>query len=308
MKYTRAVLLFVSLTLAVACSKAESQQPNAPVTEGDAVELVFLDVGQGDAILIRSPEGKVALIDAGRSGVEEQLRSHGVDSIDLAVATHAHADHIGGMEDVIRSYPVRYYMDNGLPHTTATYQGLMRSLQASDVIYLEASARTIELGSVQIRVLKPPACGADQNNCSVGLVVQFGEFKALLTGDSEVEEINHFLQVGVPDVVVLKAAHHGSRNGVTPAWLSATKPEVVVISCGLDNQYGHPDAWALQYYEATADKVYRTDWNGEVTVRGFSDGDYTVSSAQGTIHGVRSSARAMPLQNASVTTGAADVH
>ena len=304
--YARTGLLFASLTLTFACSSAGSQRPTAPVNEGDAVELVFLDVGQGDAILIRSPEGKVALIDGGRNGVAEQLQRHDVNSIDLAVASHAHADHIGGMEEVILTFPVSYYMDNGLPHTTATYQALMNALQASDVIYLEASARTIELGSVLIRVLESPACGTDQNNCSIGLVIQFDEFKALLTGDSEVEEINHFLQVGVPDVVVLKAAHHGSRNGVTPAWLSATRPEVVVISCGLNNQYGHPDSWALQYYEATADHVYRTDWHGEVTIRGFSDGRYDVSSARVATFGHRNGAIVTPFQGVSTTAAATD--
>lgn len=273
-------LLLASLSMALACSTAELQQPTALVNEGEAVELVFLDVGQGDAILVRSPEGKIALIDAGRSGILEQLQIHKVGAIDLLVSTHAHADHIGGMEELIRSFPVEYYMDNGLPHTTATYLRLMDALQASDVIYLQASSRTIQLGSVSIRILEPPICGADQNNCSVGLVVEFGEFKALLTGDSEVEEINHFLQVGVPDVDVLKAAHHGSRNGVNPAWLSATKPEVVVISAGLDNQYGHPDPWALRYYEAVASEVYRTDWHGEVTVYGQRNGSYAVSIAQ----------------------------
>jgi competence protein ComEC len=90
------------------------------------------------------------------------------------------------------------------------------------------------------------------------------EFRALLTG--------------VPDVTVLKAAHHGSRNGVSPAWLAATKPEVVVISCGLNNQYGHPHPWALRYYGAVASEIYRTDWDGEVRVRGHHDGSYEVST------------------------------
>lgn len=289
---TRMSLLLASLSMALACSTAELQQPTALVNEGEAVELVFLDVGQGDAILVRSPEGKIALIDAGRSGILEQLQIHNVGAIDLLVSTHAHADHIGGMEELIRSFPVEYYMDNGLPHTTATYLGLMDALQASDVIYLQASSRTIQLGSVSIRILEPPICSADQNNCSVGLVVEFGEFKALLTGDSEVEEINHFLQVGVPDVVVLKAAHHGSGNGVTTEWLSVTKPEIVVISVGLNNQYGHPNAVALQNYEETADNVLRTDWDGEVTIRGLADGSYVVSTGPGTTsrvgHGVTS--------------------
>jgi len=270
--------------LVSACTQAENEQFVSELAQAEAVEIIFLDVGQGDAIVIRSPEGRVALVDAGQVvNVANLLRQHGVEAIDIAIASHAHADHISGMENVIRSIPVSYYMDNGVPHNTSAYMNLMMTLQASNITYLEAMARTIELGSVTLRVLEPPPwtnAESEQNNSSIGLVVEYGEFKVLLTGDSEIDEINHFLQVGVPDVTVLKAAHHGSRNGVSPAWLSATKHEVVVISTGLNNQYGHPDPWALRYYEAVASEVYRTDWHGEVTVYGQRNGSYAVSIAQ----------------------------
>ena len=248
-----------------------------------AVEVTFLDVGQGDAILVRSPEGKTALVDAGPDpGIVAQLRAHGVDTLDLVVATHPHADHIGGMAAVLRAIPVRYYMDDGIPHTTATYLELMRTVRASDITYLRPTARAIRLGSVALEVL-PPAAGVaadDLNDASVGLVVRLGSFRALLPGDAQVEELNHFLKLGVPRVAVLKAAHHGGRNGVTPAWLAATKPEVVVISCGRDNPYGHPHPRALRYYESAARSVYRTDRDGDVRVVGLSDGTYTVTTTR----------------------------
>ncbi len=245
------------------------------------VELTFLDVGQGDAIVIRSPEGKVALVDAGRGvDVVALLRQRGIDSIDIAIASHAHADHIGGMEQVVRSMPVRYYMDNGVPHTTATYLNLMRALNASDITYLEATERNLSLGSVTLRVIPPPG-GSDQNNNSIGLVVEYGEFTALLTGDSEVDELQYFLTLGVPDVAVLKAAHHGSGDAVTRAWLSATKPELVVISCGANNQYGHPHEWALRYYNAVASRILRTDRDGAITIHGREDGSYEILTGSG---------------------------
>lgn len=245
-----------------------------------AARIIFLDVGQGDAVVIRSPEGKVALVDAGRDAdILALLRRHGIDSIDIAIASHAHADHIGGMESVIRSLPVRYYMDNGFAHTTSTYLNLMQTLRASGITYLEATARTISLGSVELTVLPPPDWGvSDQNNGSIGLVVRYGDFKALLTGDSEAGELDYFMSLGVPDVMLLKAPHHGSRDAVTPAWLSATKPEVVVISCGLNNRYGHPHPWALRYYESVASEVYRTDLDGDVVVTLLPDGTYEVST------------------------------
>jgi beta-lactamase superfamily II metal-dependent hydrolase len=268
-----ATLLVRSFLLCVSAlywSVAAAQTP-------ERVEVVFLDVGQGDAIIVRSPEGTVALIDAGPDGeILNHLRQHDVSAIDIVIASHAHSDHIGGMEQVISSLPVRYYMDNGLPHTTATYMSLMETLAAADITYLEAKDRHVTLGTVDLKMLPVPGEG-DQNNNSVGVLVQYGDFKALLTGDSELEE----LSIGVPDVTVLKAPHHGSRTGVTPGWLSATKPEVVVVSCGRDNPYGHPHLWALRYYQAVAEHVYRTDLDGEITILGARDGTYSVKTEHG---------------------------
>ncbi len=251
--------------------------PGELAVDYGALQLIFLDVGQGDAIVIRSPEGKVALVDAGPGvDVSEMLRRHGVAALDIAIATHPHADHIGGMADVLRSLPVRFYMDNGVPHTTQTYRELLRTLEGSDVAYLEATARTIDLGSVTLRVLPPPPTGENHNNRSIGLIVEHGAFSALLTGDSEVEELNYFLSSGVPDITLIKAAHHGARDAVTPAWIAATQPEIVVISCGRANEYGYPHPWALRYYESGGAEIYRTDRDGEVIITAWDDGRYSV--------------------------------
>jgi len=250
--------------------------------QADAVEITFFDVGQAEAIMIRSPEGKIALIDAGegREDVLKLLRQHGVDSVAVAIASHGHADHIGGMEHVIRGLPVQYYMDNGLPHTTATYLDLMRAVRGSDVTYLRPEARTVTLGSVRLRILPPPGVD-DQNRNSLGVLLEYGAFRALFTGDSEAGELEYFVASGVPTVTVLKAAHHGSRDAVTPTWLASTDPEIVVISCGVDNPYGHPHVGALRQYEAVASTVYRTDRDGTVTVRGRRDGSYAVEAGIG---------------------------
>jgi len=244
--------------------------------QSGSLEITFLDVGQGDAILIRSPEGKVALVDAGPDDdILGSLQRHAVASVDIAIATHPHADHIGGMEAVIGSLPVKYYMDNAVPHTTATYLNLLGALQVSDVTYLEAVERTIELGSVKLMVIPPPGLD-NHNDNSIGLVVEHGDFRAMLAGDAQIEELNYLMSRGVPTVTLLKASHHGSRDAVSPGWLAATKPEVVVISCGADNAYGHPDPWALRYYETVASEIFRTDLHGDVTVLAREDGTYEV--------------------------------
>lgn len=270
----RSILLAAVLVLCGAnCSSAQT----------GSVEVIFLDVGQGDAIVVRSPEGKVALIDSGNDpGIVHLLRRHGIDSIDIVIASHPHADHIGGMPAVLAGFPVRFYMDNGVPHTTATYRNVLRAVRNSDVTYLEATARTIELGSVDIHVLPPMPEGDKLNNQSIGLLVEYGEFEALLTGDSEIAELNYFMSLGVSDVTLLKAAHHGSRDAVSPAWLSRTKPAVVVISVGRGNPYGHPHEWAMRYYRAASDALYRTDLHGDVTIQGNADGTFVVNTGRAT--------------------------
>ena len=135
------------------------------VTVSPAIRITFLDVGQGDGILIRSPEGKTALVDAGPSNPVGDLRALDVTQIDLLVATHPHADHIGGMAHVIDSIPVSFYMDNGQPYTTATYQRLTQALQRnSDITHLTAEPRTISLGSADIDVLAIPPSSSNTIN------------------------------------------------------------------------------------------------------------------------------------------------
>ncbi len=163
--------------------------------QAQTLELRFLDVGQGDAALIVTPEGKRVLVDAGPGAwpVVPYLQSHHYDTLDLIVASHNHTDHIGGMADVIASRVVRAYLDNGIPHTTATYQRTLRAVEASGAQYVRATARTIAVGSARLRVLVPPSRPVDQNNGSVGILLEYGAFRALLTGDSEQYELGHWL-------------------------------------------------------------------------------------------------------------------
>jgi beta-lactamase superfamily II metal-dependent hydrolase len=245
------------------------------------VEVIFLDVGQGDAVVVRAPEGQTALIDAG-PGVDLSgaLADLSIESLDLVVASHPHADHIGGMGQLLERMPVRFYMDNGQAHTTATYMAVMQALRSRpEITYLEAVPRTLTLGSVDIEVLPlPERSSSNLNNNSVGLVIEHGEFRAFLSGDSERPELMHFLQArAVPDVTLLKAPHHGSDDAVSEPFLRVARPELVVISVGYGNTYGHPSVAALYTYPRYAREVYRTDVHGQVTVRGFEDGSYEVA-------------------------------
>ena len=253
-----------------------------PLPPDTVLRITFLDVGQGDAVLLQTLEGQTALVDAGRGDIVPLLREMGVERIDLLVATHPHADHIGGMAGVIRSMPVRFYMDNGQAHTTATYGRLMAALdERPEITYLEAVPRTISLGSAEIEVLPllPPAA-TDHNDRSVALVVRYGDFRALLSGDSEVRQLTHLVGLGVvPALTLLKAPHHGSDNGVTAGLLAAARPEVVVISVGR-NRYGHPRPAALRAFAGVGATVLRTDLEGHVAILGRRDGGYGVARGE----------------------------
>jgi competence protein ComEC len=249
-----------------------------PVQGQDPAVIEFLDVGQGDAILIRSPEGKVALIDAGPSrDIVPLLKQRGVNSIDLAGISHHHADHYGGMDDVIRAFHPRVFLDNGSSHTTPNYLRLLRLVRdrGMRVIFSGEASRKIELGSVVLTVLpQPPLDPEDENDNSIGLRVHYGTFSALLTGDSQARE-RAFWMRNVPELVrdctVLKLAHHGSRNGTDARWLRIVRPELAIASLGSGNEYGHPHPQTLALLADLRVPLLRTDRDGTITIR--SDGE-----------------------------------
>lgn len=236
--------------------------------------IEFLDVGQGDSALIRSPEGKLALVDAGPSAgqVAALLRERGVERLDLAVVSHHHADHYGGMLEVVQEFHPRVFLDAASPQTSKHYEALLRTVRDEEItaIQPEASPRRVTLGSVDLTILpRAPVDPHNENNNSVGLRVDFGDFSALLTGDSEVRE-RAWWSEHCPDlgghVSVLKLAHHGSRNGTSDAWLALTRPELTVASMGLGNEFGHPHPETLRRLRHDNIPLRRTDEDGTVTV------------------------------------------
>jgi beta-lactamase superfamily II metal-dependent hydrolase len=249
-----------------------------------ALELVFLDVGQGDAVLIRSPSGQVALYDAGEreANVLGLLRALGVEHIDLVIASHAHADHIGGMAEVILHYRPRFYMDNGVPHTTLTYERTLDAVLEVGAQLLEPTARRITLGEVVLYVVPPPGIEAwGQNDNSVGILIEYGEFRAFLPGDAEPRQwrwwLEHHPELLV-SVQIHRASHHGSRNGDIPEALALLSPDIVIVSAGAGNRYGHPHAEALALYAEVSAEVYRTDLHGHITVIAEQDGSYRIGT------------------------------
>jgi competence protein ComEC len=249
----------------------------------DVLRIHFFDVGQGDAILIDAPTGQRVLIDAGPdAGIVPRLRGLGVDSIDLFIASHNHADHIGGAAAVIEALPVRFFMDNGVPHTTVTYRTMLEALAKRDTELLEPERRTITFGEAALHILAPPGDPAlGHNDNSIGVLLRFGDFRAMLAGDAERHVWQHWLRTSPDEITrvhVHKASHHGSANGDIPQALDRLRPRLVVVSAGADNPYGHPHPAALALYAEVGADVLVTAEEGTVEVLASQDGQFDVVS------------------------------
>jgi competence protein ComEC len=238
-----------------------------------------IDVGQGDAVLLRSPDGKTVLIDSGtgRTDMAAELQGRGVHQIDLAISTHPHADHIGGMEDLLRGMPVGVYMDNGVPHTSQLYTELMAAVEELGLSYMEAEAgQRIQFGEeATIDVLWPPKAKlrgtrSDLNANSVVLELTHGENCFLFVGDAEEETEVRLLVRGLEQCDVLKVAHHGSDHSSTERFLGKLQAGTALISVGEHNRYNHPGEDCLRRLESNGARVYRTDQQGALRV--ISDG------------------------------------
>jgi competence protein ComEC len=252
------------------------------------VRVDMIDVGQGDAILIRTPANKTVLIDAGESDsmVVAKLGQLGVDHLDLVVASHPHADHIGSMDEVVRAFPPKVYVDNGLPHTTRTYQGLMEVIEANPAIAYKEGRRgqvyKLDDGA-QIEVLLPgdtrfSSTRSDLNANSVVTRLTHGDDCFLFLGDAEEPTERALVDQGVGECDVLKVAHHGSNYASSAALLAAVKPRWALISVGQGNRYGHPGNESLERLAAAGATVFRTDRDGTITA--ISDGKQVRVSAQ----------------------------
>jgi competence protein ComEC len=266
---------------AVACvgssRPAEAQLFRRPAA-AKPVTIEVLDVGQGDSILIRSPEGKTALIDAGptRHAAVAALKRAGITSLDMVAISHHHSDHYGGMDEVLKAMKPRYFVASRSGHTTSLYLKLLKTVQAQGMTVVQPSTkpRKIELGSVELTIFpQPPEDRKEENNNSIGLRVSYGSFSMLFTGDSEETERQWWMRNDpslVRNCTILKLAHHGSRNGTDARWLQLVKPELAVASMGRNNEFGHPHAETISALRHAGIPFLRTDQLGTITIT--SDG------------------------------------
>jgi len=247
------------------------------VQAGELVVTV-LDVGQGDAILLETSGGSRVLVDTGlaRAQTAAQLRAFGVDHLDLVVASHPHADHVGAMGEVLTELPADRFWYSGMHHTTQAWGDVLEALEASGT-EPEAVKRgdQLELDGVTLQVLWPEEpllenTRSDLNANSVVLRVDHEDDCLLLTGDAEAITEGRLMRQGLDSCEALKVAHHGSRHSTSQGFVAAVQPELALISLGADNRYGHPGEETMARLRGQGATVYRTDLTGVIQLS--SDG------------------------------------
>ena len=239
-----------------------------------------IDVGQGDSSLVIC-EGKALLIDAGENGHETEvinyLRNLGIRKLDYIIVTHQHSDHIGGMPEVLDEFDadniIMPRLTKAQTPTNSTYRAFLEAIKESDAKVISSKVgASYSLGSAMFYIYGPVTDDAeDINSMSVVTKVTYGENSFLFSGDAETDEENEVLDTGADvDADVYKMGHHGSYTSSSKEFLNAVTPEICVISCGADNDYGHPHDAALKRVKKHTNEIYRTDICGSIVIE--SDG------------------------------------
>lgn len=245
-----------------------------PAPSGE-VRVHFIDVGQGDSILVEG-NGEAFLIDAGENNqgdtVAGYLTAAGVDELQLAIGTHPHSDHIGGLDVVLEEIPTSTLWMPGLPDsmipTTKTYNDLLDAMEATGTEgVLAGPGDTLEICGGLLQVLGPLTDYDDLNDMSLVTRFTYGDTSFLFTGDMEQGPEGDLLEAGVDvSADLLKMGHHGSSTSSSRAFVEAVDPEVFVITVGEGNSYGHPHKETLSLLDSLDAEVWRTDLNGSIVV------------------------------------------
>lgn len=308
--WRRILLLLAVLLLAVAAYFIESRgswndlyraagvsldAPDADLLAQTPTTVTVLDVGQGDAVLI-GQDGAYCLIDTGPSDAKEDLvrdlQLAGISKLDYLVLTHPHADHTGGAREVLRNFAVGKLLvppwDAQASGETADWPRGLFDLAAEQgtAVITAADGSVYPLGSGILTVLQggeselyaTDDSSAHVNNASLCTMFESGDFRYLSTGDAEAEAEQRLVDRYGPALhaTLFKAGHHGSSTSSTEVLLQVVQPQAAAISCGLNNDYGHPHASTLQRLKAAGAEIYRTDTMGTIT---FTYQNDTLSAA-----------------------------
>lgn len=277
----KGLLAFFSafLLLLSSCGSVPSDvKAQSDATDGiEKLEVHFIDVGQGDATLVKCG-GQAMLIDAGENDkgtlVQNYIGKQGVEGLDYLIVTHPDSDHCGGADVIITKYDIDTVIMPNYSKDTASYRDVVQALDYKNYQVTEPKVGdSYRLGDAKFTIIAPNKedYGDEANNYSVGILLEHGSKKFVFTGDAEEEAERDMIGNGIDiSADVLKAGHHGSRTASMEDFVSAVHPEYAVISCGEDNEYGHPHAATLNTFRSLGIKIFRTDEQGSLIA--MSDG------------------------------------
>ena len=267
------IILIIVIAFTIYNNLIEQSTANKTDAKGK-VSVHFIDVGQADSILIRTENGN-ALIDAGNNEdgplLVKYFKSLGINSFDYVFGTHAHEDHIGGMDDIIKNFKVeKYYMPNAAT-TTKTFLDILDALDAKSYKFsVPKIGQKFSMGDVHFEIIYVGEDETDLNSTSIVMRMDHGENSFLFTGDSTSKVEKLILDSNI-DVDVLKVAHHGSSYSNTLDFLKKVSPKYAVIEVGANNSYNHPEKVILRRLQSLDTEIYRTDQSGTIIME--SDGN-----------------------------------
>lgn len=250
----------------------DKQGKNPPASNNsnsyNELKVHYIDVGQGDSCFIECPNGETLLIDGGEAKygetVSNYIASLGYSTVDYVVATHADADHIGGLYKVFEDFDVENCLTSFVPSKTKTYEKFCKAVE-DEGIPLEKPTKNdmiIDEDNFDIEVVGPDTNKSykDTNDASVVLLISYFDNDFLFTGDATAGVLKSY---NIGDIEVLKASHHGSRTGISKTLANELSPEYTVISVGAKNKYNHPHKETLELLKNS--KIYKTSDCGTIT-------------------------------------------
>ncbi len=268
----RFLTIFSSLLIVLALGGSVSEangKTKVAATAIDKMEVHYIDVGQGDATLIKCGDAAM-LIDAGENDkgtlVQNYIRKQGVKSLDYLIVTHPDSDHCGGADVIITKYDIDTIIMPDYAKDTASYRDVIKAMDyKKNKVTEPVVGESYKLGDAEFTIIAPNAEYEEANNYSVSIVLEHGSKKFVFTGDAEEEAEEDILDSGIDiSADVLKVGHHGSKTSSIEDFVDAVDPKYALISCGENNDYGHPHAQTMNTLRTRGIKLFRTDEQGSL--------------------------------------------